>query len=494
MEQGRTEVAMGVGGAGLPPLTGRVRLVAREAMVIARAFVSNQFRTPNGYLGLWSVNGEFWVWAGGRWVTESMVWVENRVWRWLERATYVRVVGKGEINEPVAPDSWLVKNVVRAIEAITERKWSMLPVWTSLTGLEPDARKCLGFEDCVVSVDGGEVKTWERDERWLDNVQVPCKWEPGAQCPRWMRCLEEWSNGDPEWAKLAQAIMGMALFADRRLCWLPVIYGVSRSGKGTYVHVMRKLMGGRGWFSTSVTAVTKQFGLDGINNARVMNVAEYGKGKEGAEFERILKEIVSQEEIVVDVKHVRAVRLVPVALPILQSNKIPEMANDNQGITSKMVILPFERTFMEAPQLDLKEVLEKELPGIAAWAVEGARRLAVEGQAAKLVVRAAHKALLRFKTQGNVLESFLEARYEQADRSWVLYEDLWATWRSFLDSVGYQGREKEIGYKWFPKALEEGTSWQLRRDRVSVEREDGKEQVRVLMGLRRRRVENDELL
>lgn len=488
--EGRGSVEAG----GLPPLARKVRVAAREAMVVARAFVRDQFRTPRGYLGLWSVNGDFWVWSGGRWQVQGADWVENRVWRWTENAVFTKQVRGGTLDEPIAPDLGFVKNVVRALQAICERKWTVLPAWTSMTGMEPDARLCVGFRNGVVSAAGGELRVWERDELWVDNVMVPCDWNPEARCERWERALDEWSQGDQKWKDLAQVIMGMALVSERRWAWLVWLYGVSRSGKGTFVHVMRKLLGGQAWFSTSVEEVTGSFGLDGIANTRVFSVPEYRKNKavQGA-FERIVKEVVSQEEMVVNMKNIRQVRVRPTAMPVIQSNGLPELANENQGISTKIVILPFVKTYKDSPQLNLAEELEGELEGIAAWAMRGVVRLVKEGAACKVVTDAAREALLKFRTEGNVWESFLESRYERVDTGVEKHEDVWMNWREYLDRVGWRGEEAHVTSVWFGKKLCEKSTWQLERGRKVLQGEEGPEQVRVIKGLRRKRVPNDTL-
>ena len=59
----------------------------------------------------------------------------------------------------------------------------------------------------------------------------------------------------------------------------------------------------------------------------------------------------------------------------LAANNIPAFADDSGAMANRLLILPFNISFLGREDITLKSRLMKELPGICNWAIEGLERL-----------------------------------------------------------------------------------------------------------------------
>lgn len=461
---------------------------SEESMHVARDFVKDQFPTPGGGPGLWFHAGEYLAWKD-RWVVRGEEELRGALWLWLENAHFATPDG----TRRFMPTGRSVSDVMDAMRAVTACRWATLPMWTKQPGDSvplPSPATCIAFRDVVVSVGGGVIRTFPRDERWLDVSMVDQDWEPGAECPRWGRALEEWGEGDARWGELLRRMMGYCLMGKREYAKWFLLQGKSRGGKGVICRTLRKLVGDQAWFSSSISALAGRFGLDGVQHARVMSVPEVSLDDFSSRqrVAQIMKEIVGGDEMSIDVKFQRQKRNVRVkAVPVLSGNMIPQLSNEAQSLSGKMVVLPFTRTFLGTEQFDLEEELDRELAGIAAWAVEGARRLEAEGGRGWEEPAAAETVRLRFRIENNPFDAFLEARCVKEPEGFVPTAMLW---REFQDWQDRNGVKMVVPRNYFAAKLESGCTWDIHRSKRRVgDRGVG----HVIIGLRLRREVDDEI-
>lgn len=453
-----------------------------EPMTVARGFMMDG-RTPSGGQGVWWRSGRFWKWDGSRWRVREVGKMENEVWRWAENAWYtLRMSSQEVVVKRLVPDRAMVANVVRAMEAASEWEGDTGPTWLAGGGEGMDPGLCVGFEDVVVCVEGGRFRTVKRDERWFDVVTVPARWEEGAKCERWERAVEEWGEGDPQWSELLRRWMGYCLVGSRRWAKWMLMQGESRAGKGVIADVMRRMVGADAWFGTSVGDLGGEFGLDGIEEARVMSIAEFSRGEEGVgeKVARVMKNVVGEDVVTVNVKFERQRRMMVRAAPMIQANMIPKLPNQGQGLSTKMLVLPFTKSWAGREEFGLRERLMGEMAGIAAWAMEGARRLEETGGRVWPRPTQAVEVEKRFRTEHNPLEAFLEARCVAQAGGFVPGSVLWHAW---CDWVQVNGLRVSVPRNKLMERLETETTWRVKRHRKRVTRDGGEELVRGLAGV-----------
>jgi putative DNA primase/helicase len=460
---------------------------SREPMKVARGVIAGLFTTETGNKGLWWYRGGWWTWRKGQWMREDGERVFNAVWRWCEDSFYEVRTAAGTTVKRVSPTLNMVGDVVAAMKSLCECPWTRMPVWTDKAE-RPPVERCVAFLDGVVDLETGVLM--ERGEEWLGPV-VQAEVGESEAPERWLRAVQEWGVGDPAWASLLQRWMGYCLMNHRWYARWMLMEGKVRGGKGTIAGILRALLGESGFVGASLDDLAGGFGLEGLETARVLVVGEVSEMAkvEGGRAGRVIKNIVGRDAVSVNLKHQPILRNVVLdALPIVSANEIPEMPNKGQGLSSKMLVLPFAASFLGKEEFGLSERLEKELGGIAAWALQGARQLWEEKDPGKLWPEPtrAEQTKREYRLTNNPMDRFLEARFVKAPGEFVPGHIIRAEWDAWAKRVGF---EEKVGWTRLLMKLERESTWGVERFR---EMKNGTTSTRGLKGLAVRRVADDE--
>jgi P4 family phage/plasmid primase-like protien len=467
-----------------------------EPMKVARAMLKVCFEDG---MGLREVQGRLFEWYGGKWVQRDVQWLEDAVWRWAEDL-HVSDDQNGLVVERYGPTEHKVAGIVRALQALCRVASTEVPQWLDAGARDRvmDPHCCVAFRDVVVDVKAsaqvGALMCVPRGPEWFDPCVVDVDLEPGAECPRWMRCLEEWSGGDEVWKELLQRWMGYSLMSHRRYAKWMLFHGKIRAGKGTIGTVMRWLLGGTGFVGTSLDELAGSFGLDGIEFARVMCVSEVSElaSREGEVAVRVLKNVLGRDPISINAKYRRQVRNVVVnAAPWVQANEIPQLPNKGRGLSGKMLVLPFERSFEGKEQHDLMDVLKGELAGIAAWALKGAVKLEAAADSEKFPPTGSGTQVIRdYHLANHPFDYFLESRFVKNPQGVVaisIVQREWQDWAATSGNGMIRQDGRPIGKNSLTRRLIAESSWVLSKIRT------GAEGTRALGGLSLKKDPDDEL-
>ena len=438
-----------------------------DQISLAEAFFFTQFMTEEGVSLLYEYRRSFWYWEGGHWNIRSQRWLEDRCIKWLRVGVW-SIEGTKDEEGPrrVVPSRGMMEGVVRCLQALImiPDDEGECPLWVG-TGKPPvRMSRTIAFQDVLIDASSKGGAPVERTMHWFDRPHLPVNYDPKAKCPRWMTALTEWSDGNPQWERLLKRIFGYALMPHREYEKWVLLYGKVRSGKGTILHILRQLIGDQGYVGTTLNLIASRFGGANLRHAKVIVVGEVNEmdSKAGGDVATMIKMIVGRDPMSIDVKHQPVLSNVTIpALPIMQSNEIPNFPNKGRGLSSKMLLLPFDRSFADAPQYDLRQVLEKELAGIACWAVEGARELEKERRPEKKFVMsdAGAQAVERYLLHVHPLDAFLTARFVKSPGMFVTTEAIWRQWLDWKEEnqVNYHISRHKIRTQVVAES-----SWELR--------------------------------
>ena len=438
-------------------------LTSSEPMKVAYALLRGIFKTPSGKMGLWAFRGDYYQWYGDSWERRDTEWLEDLCWLELEDAHYQEIGADGVPRvRRLCPNKQKIDNVIRALTARCRLPHSIVPVW--LDEPSKNGGSIISFQDVCFNADTGDI--CERNEDWFEPNILPVNYVDGVPCPRWMKCLDEWSADDPEWIELLQRWMGYCLMNHRRHARWLLMYGKVRSGKGTIGKVLQKLLGRDAFMNSSLDDLSNDFGLDGLEHSRVLCISEVSElaGKDGEKATRVLKNIIGQDPLTVNVKFKRQMRNIIVnAAPIVQANEIPQLPNKGRGLSSKMLVLPFDISFEGKEDPYLIDKLTKELEGIAAWCAEGAAKLENSKERFPLPERA-KDTMQMYHLQNNPFDHFLEERFTRNEEGFIATDLLWVQWNDWI-------KKNEIKKLHVPRnqlsmKIETQSSWSISRYRV----------------------------
>lgn len=407
--------------------------------------------------------GRWWEWNGERWEEIGEQRVGRRALEWLVGATVRTKVGEEWGEKPVNPRAEDVREVVSLMKWVRGVEWERVPRWVEREEERP-AFGVRGGKVVVVGVDGVEVV--DGGKRWFDPAVLQAEWVEGAECPTWERCVGEWGEGDPKWGDLLARVMGYALVGWRGFQRWVLMEGVARGGKSTVCGVLKGLLGRSGYRGVGMASLAGQFGLDGMQWARVMVVNECYEMKtaEGRAVAARIKEAVGQDETRVDVKYERGGRgEVLGGLPVVVANEMPVMANKGDGMVSKMLVLPFRVSFVGREDLGLEAKLKAEYAGIVQWAVRGLRRaLRAQGAERWPVPEAAGGMAGEFRARSSTVSGFVHERFVESAGGFVSTEAIHREWKEFNRAHGL--REGASTYALLERMREE-CSWPIRKMR-----------------------------
>lgn len=437
-------------------------LASIEPVKVARSLLATRFSTPSRNQGLWVWKGNVLEWFGGQWVVRDREWMEGAVWLALEDAHFSVQTSTGTEIRRFAPSPTKVEGVMKALWTVARLPYEKLPSWVGVPPLDPS--RCVTFRDRVV--DAKTMQSIPRDERWIEPTVLPVECDPEAECPTWDRCLEQWSAGEPEWKTLVKRMFGYCLMGHALYAKWFLLHGKVRGGKGTMTTVLRELLG-KAYMGSSLEDLARPFGLWGLEKARVLSIGEVSevKGGEAETACRILKQIVGRDPLIIDIKYQAPLSdVVSDAVPLMQANEIPRLPNKGMGLSSKMVPIPFRVSFLGREDHLLMEKLRAELPGIAAWALEGAHELENESEPSKRFPLTTDGAELLddYATANNPVDEFLEEHFDRSPNGFLASSVLHARWEEWARQSG----ARRMGIKSLIQHLREHSSWGLEKHRL----------------------------
>jgi len=363
------------------------------------------------------------------------------------------------VTTRVRVDKRMVDDVMDAVKGFSLFKAETLPVWLRKPqGVEE--WECVGFEDVVVNARTGE--TWERTQDWVDVGVLPVAWASGrAECPLMDRTVSEWGEGQERWVEMWWRLMGLAVGNERRLGVIGVLEGLTRGGKGVTSRLVKKLKGA-GAFMTDVKSLTSEYGLWGAQVAGVIVVEEVSKlGKSQAETAgSVVKKVVGRDVLTLNGKWQLPVRTQINATVLMVGNTIPNLPDHARAISSKLRVLPFNRSWAGKEDPGLEEKLEAELAGVARKAVEALGRVLREPDSAKKFdVELGREEVEDFQREVNESDDFLCQWFVKVGSGMVAAATMWEVFRRERGPVMSENR--------FHKGFMKTTSWALGRRKVN---------------------------
>lgn len=259
----------------------------------------------------------------------------------------------------------------------------------------------------VVDVAQGRRRQ-HRAEDYLERV-IPWPWDPGAGAPLWDQCLIDWFGEAEEGAELIAALQdfaGYVCLSHARYKKALILHGPSNTGKSLVVGAFRLLVGPASCCQLPVQHMDDPV-LRAVIKGKALNLMSE-LSADAMVADGGFKTLVSTEEpILINEKFKPAETYVPSAKHVIATNSLPQINDKTEATYNRLLIVPMERVVAEADQDPLLlDHLGAEMPGILAWAVEGARRLVARSGEWPRPERSA-VALQSYRDEQNPIVAFL---------------------------------------------------------------------------------------
>lgn len=211
---------------------------------------------------------------------------------------------------------------------------------------------------------------------------LPYSYDPFAQAPRFQEFLNVTLEGDQERISLLQEWLGYMLVNSYDHQKAMLMIGAPRSGKGTMGQIIQALVGDEAYAGITLEGLASDAVLETVLDKSVLFIGD-AHSVSGPDRNRILdrfKSITGGDAIPVNRKYKGAWNGRLPGRMTLAANNIPAFADDSGAMANRLLILPFNISFLGREDITLKHKLMQELPGICNWAIEGLQRLRTNGR------------------------------------------------------------------------------------------------------------------
>ncbi|ARU40015.1 hypothetical protein CCB80_02230 [Armatimonadetes bacterium Uphvl-Ar1] len=281
-------------------------------------------------------------------------------------------------------------------------------------------------------------------------------YDENADCPEWIKFLDE-SLGSPQMTEYMRMVVGYLLTGrtSEQKFWF--FYGPPRSGKGTCIRILQKLMG-----NLSVV-LQKQFIMKSNFPVTIAEHWARAKGKRLMVINEVdsrdrwdeakLKEVTGEDMINARKLNENSYDFFPTFKMLAVGNEKPRVRGEDDAFWTRVLPVEFPNSRVGKFQdQKLGETLERELPGILLWAVSGAKDWYEKGLPTPEEVQA---HLDEYKRSSDTIRKFLVACTDYKTGFTIGGQELFEA---------YEKYNRKIGNKFYLNKNDFGLKVKLRTD------------------------------
>ena len=431
--------------------------VLNAPLPLARAFAQHSGGKGAAGFGVRRHRDQWYLWRGKAYEPCSDETVSNALWKYLDKLRVKSLDQAG--THLLVPKRSTITNVLDALKSVAEVQWSVsLPSWTN--GVKSDPRDWIVFENGMLSVSRyikeGEGKLQPHTTKFFNTAVLPFDFQPGQSCPLWISFLREVFDDDEQRIELLQEWMGYCLTDDTSHQKMMVMVGKPRSGKGTILKMMTQLVGPANCCSPSLSSIGNGFGLHALMHSRcaLFGDAHLGRRSDVETVMENIKRIVGEDTVDIERKHQDDIRGVRLRTKLtMAANAMPDLPDASAAIVARLLMLPFDKSFVGREDIHLERKLSAEAGGVLCWALEGLARLT---EAEQFTVPDRSKQMgdeLRYEI--SPIRHFIHDRLVTADTAAEFEVDpatlrasvgtLWGQWCHWSNENGHH-RGSKIGF------------------------------------------------
>jgi putative DNA primase/helicase len=318
-----------------------------------------------------------------------------------------------------------------------------------VTPQEMDAdQHLLNCRNGVLDLRNDELLPHDRD--LLCTKLAPVDFHPEAPARRWeaflLRVLP-----DDDLRAFVQRAVGYSLTGSTVEHVLFLLHGNGANGKSTFIETVRAVLGDYAQNAAPDTFLARRAGgipndVARLQGARFVSALETGDGRKLDEA--FVKQVTGGDRMTARFMRAEFFEFQPVCKVWFATNHKPQVQGTDDGIWRRLRLVPFDQTIPDAERdKKLAAKLQKELPGVLRWAVDGCQAYREHGlgEAERVAV-----ATAEYRQEMDTFGDFLDAETVEAPGSWIASEALYHT---YLDWARDNGIRNPLGQTAFGQRL-----------------------------------------
>ena len=244
-----------------------------------------------------------------------------------------------------------------------------------------------------------------------------------GDCPTWRKFMQDVMQGNQEMVDFIQRALGYTLTGSTAEQCLFFMFGTGSNGKSTFINTISKMMGD--YFTKIPTSALmsqksdrSQQEIARMRGARLVVASETDCGLTFSES--MIKDITGGDIVTARHLYGKTFSFLPQHKLWIYGNHKPKIKGTDAGIWSRIHLIPFMAQFPRGTKdcdKDMPEKLEKELPAILMWCLEGlAKYRQCGGLNPPLSTR---EATAQYRKEMDILGAFLEECCTRQAGAWV---------------------------------------------------------------------------
>lgn len=419
-----------------------------SSLGLATAFIEREGRLHGEQRILRFWRGEFYRWDGVVYHRLEQEVFRAQVHTFLKN---LKVRFKGAV-QLFRPEPKHTKNVVETLAHECQAYVDAMPAW--IDDHRPASSDIIAFKNGLLNlgdiIDGIMPVLIPPTPLWFSTIVIPYDFRFGAPCSQWTAFLDSSLRKDTQVDQgaidLLQEWFGYCMTADTRHQKLMLLIGPPRCGKGTIIRAMQKVVGPENCASPKFSSLTQSFGLEPLIGKRVATVADAHLGRDDnaiGVLDTILQ-ISGEDSVTINRKYEKAIAGVRLGVRFtIGANEPPDLPDTSAAIISRLLMITFQCSFVGKEDLRLSDKLDRETAGIAAWAIEGLKRLRKHGTFSE--PDDGEQLRNDYLRQTAPVQAFLQDKCEigSTDEHYCPVDELWAAWRAWATANGNIPGSKE---------------------------------------------------
>lgn len=295
----------------------------------------------------------------------------------------------------------------------------------------------------------------DHDRDLLITKYAPVIYDPSAECPQWEAFLEQILVNKPL-IEFVQRAIGYSLTGSTRERVLFFLHGTGSNGKSTVIELVKTLLGDYAQRTPTDTLLAKKDNaipndVARLRGARFVSAVETEEGKRLAEA--MVKDLTGGDTIAARFMRGEWFDFKPSFKIWLATNHKPVIRGTDNAIWNRIRLIPFSVTILEHQQdRELLGKLQKELPGILAWAVRGCLQWQRYGLGMPAEVL---QATQTYRADMDTMAAFLQDACIMDPQATVTAKALYETYKRWCDETGERAvTQKRVGQTLSERGLE----------------------------------------
>ena len=295
-----------------------------------------------------------------------------------------------------------------------------------------------GVLDLPLFVAGHKRAFLPHSPRFFTFNRVDFDFDPKAPQPvEWLKFLDSIWGDDPASIQSLQEWFGYLLTSSKKQQKMLLVVGPPRSGKGTIVAVLQKLLGANNTCSPVLGNLATQFGLQDLIGKTVafFQDARLSGRDDSVKITETLLTLTGDDKHSVQRKFRDSADLLMKTRFVFTSNEVPKFGDNSRAVVDRFIMLRMARSFLGSEDTDLIDRLTPELPGILLWAIEGWKRIRAQRRFTQ--PESGNELREMAVSLASPISDFLEECCDLGGNSVTSTTDLYAAWKRWCEDRGH---------------------------------------------------------